>query len=213
MRVRHAARQQLPQRDAETVHIYGGVVRPVLDYLWRHPPIRSRLRRHDALVIFDARHPEVCHLNHPVLVYEQVRRLEVSVDDFVLVQIVHAARYVQSRLGHCSGREPHPLPPPVELVKAPPLHKLRHYVKALCLRAHPDELHHILVADLSQDRHLLAELALHGGALRDALRAQHLHGDGLPAVHAFVQVCEGPRSELGAHFQLRQVHLPIGVVA
>lgn len=78
------------------VHLFV-IVRIVEEHLWRHVPHRACLARHpvgarDFLQLFDFREPKVADLKVPVLVEQQVCRLEVAVDDDGVAVVEEAER-------------------------------------------------------------------------------------------------------------------------
>mmetsp|Transcript_1793 Transcript_1793/g.3740 ORF Transcript_1793/g.3740 Transcript_1793/m.3740 type:complete len:397 (+) Transcript_1793:705-1895(+) len=185
----------------------------MLYHLRSHPPVGPRLRCHVALVVNHTRDAEVRHLDDVVLVEQQVGRLQVPMHDAHLVEVVHAARHVQPHLDHHPRAEPlapKPLRVLLEvLVQAALLHELRHdaHLARGGNGAHPEELHHVLVAYLPQNRHLLSELVLE--VALHVVHAQHLDSHHLAAVVPAMHVPEGAAGNLGPELQLTRVQVPV----
>jgi hypothetical protein len=112
---RQATRQQLVADHAERVHVRARIdpLRIPLDLLRAHVRdrpedlARARERRPRPQVLRRrARDAEVEHLRRPVLVDEDVRRLQVAVDHALLVRVVHGAAHLREQLDAARRAQP-----------------------------------------------------------------------------------------------------------
>mmetsp|Transcript_22890 Transcript_22890/g.63243 ORF Transcript_22890/g.63243 Transcript_22890/m.63243 type:complete len:258 (-) Transcript_22890:1432-2205(-) len=164
--VRHLAGQQLPDDNRKGEDVGLLAIRLVLNDLWRHPAVGAGLCSHVACPN-DACHAKISDLDDPMLIHEQVGCLQVSVHDFALVQVVHAPGHLQRHLEYL-GKAHLALPADV-VVHAAARHELKHDAQVGLARACADELHHILVADLAHDGHLLQEFLVLAGVILHVL--------------------------------------------
>mmetsp|Transcript_2924 Transcript_2924/g.7696 ORF Transcript_2924/g.7696 Transcript_2924/m.7696 type:complete len:252 (+) Transcript_2924:112-867(+) len=98
------ARHHLPEHDPKAVHVRLRPVGPVLNHLWRHPPVSARLGRHAHLVAGQQpRHAEVADLHRARLRNQDVRRLEVPMHNVLVGQVAHALDNVERQLQGSAG--------------------------------------------------------------------------------------------------------------
>lgn len=62
----------------------------MLDDLWSHPPVRTRLGGHDTVLVDEACDAKVSNFDLQVVVEQQVGGLEIAVDYPPLVQVRHS---------------------------------------------------------------------------------------------------------------------------
>lgn len=84
------ARQELPEDDAEAPDVDLLRARLVADYFWRHPSDSSSKAHLRADVVELPRCTEIADFYDFVLANQNVRRLQVSMDDFMVMQVLHA---------------------------------------------------------------------------------------------------------------------------
>eukprot|EP00467_Chlorarachnion_reptans_P004794 CAMPEP_0114507670 /NCGR_PEP_ID=MMETSP0109-20121206/12143_1 /TAXON_ID=29199 /ORGANISM="Chlorarachnion reptans, Strain CCCM449" /LENGTH=480 /DNA_ID=CAMNT_0001686457 /DNA_START=296 /DNA_END=1735 /DNA_ORIENTATION=+ len=143
----------------------------------------------------------------PRAVDEQVHRLEVAVQDALLVRERHAPGGVQAELQprgevQLDGRLQDVQERPVGAV-------LGHDVEVRRRPADPDELHDVGVVELAEQERLLAEIQ--HGVQGDRRAPESLHGDGHPAEVALRDLARGPLVDRRA-LQLHRVEVKEGDV-
>nr|ACN27475.1 unknown [Zea mays] len=208
---REEAGGELPEHDAEAVHVHLARVGLLLGHLRRHPPVGALVALGGLALGLQAGGAEVGHLDAHLVVEQQVLGLEVPVDHALRVQVLHAARDVQRQLQDRLRRQR----VGVLLVQVHPQRPLGHVLRDDAvhrrLLARRDELHNVGVVEAGEEGDLGVELLLELGApglvaLRDA---HHLHGHGALLVDAAVDAAVGARRELVADEELRQVGHPL----